>query len=50
MAAPAEGLGTDVNLRHHFIRLVGVAPTHYRRTFKDRQERPFTALEPDARP
>jgi hypothetical protein len=48
MAAPAEGLGTEV--RHHFTRLVGVAPTHYRRTFKDRQERPFTALEPDARP
>jgi transcriptional regulator GlxA family with amidase domain len=28
------GLGTEVNLRHHFARLVGVAPTQYRRTFK----------------
>lgn len=28
------GLGTDVNLRHHFTRLVGIAPTQYRRTFK----------------
>jgi len=30
------GLGTEVNLRHHFTRLVGVAPTQYRRTFKNR--------------
>ena len=29
------GLGTEVNLRHHFARLVGVAPTQYRRTFRD---------------
>jgi AraC-like DNA-binding protein len=28
------GLGTEANLRHHFTRLAGVAPTHYRRTFK----------------
>lgn len=30
------GLGTEVNLRHHFTRLVGVAPTQYRRAFKNR--------------
>jgi AraC family transcriptional regulator, transcriptional activator FtrA len=30
------GLGTEANLRHHFTRLAGVAPTHYRRTFKSR--------------
>ncbi len=29
------GLGTDVNLRHHLTRLVGVPPTQYRRTFKN---------------
>lgn len=28
------GLGTDANLRYHFARLVGVAPTEYRRIFK----------------
>jgi transcriptional regulator GlxA family with amidase domain len=28
------GLGTDANLRHHFTRLVGVAPIAYRRTFR----------------
>jgi AraC family transcriptional regulator, transcriptional activator FtrA len=27
------GLGTDTNLRYHFARLVGVAPTEYRRIF-----------------
>jgi transcriptional regulator GlxA family with amidase domain len=32
------GLGTEVNLRHHFTRLVGVAPTQYRRTFKNRPD------------
>lgn len=30
------GLGTDANLRHHFTRLVGVAPMEYRRTFRSR--------------
>lgn len=41
LAAVAEncGLGTEVNLRHHFTRLVGVAPTQYRRTFKDTRVR-----------
>jgi AraC family transcriptional regulator, transcriptional activator FtrA len=29
------GLGTEVNLRHHFARLIGVAPTQYRRTFRN---------------
>jgi AraC family transcriptional activator FtrA len=28
------GLGKEVNLRHHFTRLVGVAPTSYRRAFR----------------
>jgi transcriptional regulator GlxA family with amidase domain len=28
------GLGTEANLRHHFARLVGLAPTEYRRTFR----------------
>ncbi len=29
------GLGTEANLRHHFTRLAGVAPAHYRRVFKN---------------
>ncbi len=33
--AEQSGLGTEVNLRHHFARLVGVAPMTYRRTFKE---------------
>ncbi len=37
------GLGAEVNLRHHFARLVGVAPTQYRRTFKSQAE-PVPAL------
>jgi AraC family transcriptional regulator, transcriptional activator FtrA len=28
------GLGTEANLRHHFARLVGLAPTEYRHTFR----------------
>jgi transcriptional regulator GlxA family with amidase domain len=28
------GLGTEANLRHHFARNVGLAPTEYRRTFR----------------
>jgi transcriptional regulator GlxA family with amidase domain len=28
------GLGKEVNLRHHFTRLVGVPPVSYRRTFR----------------
>ncbi len=34
--AERSGLGTEANLRHHFTRLAGVAPTQYRRAFKDR--------------
>jgi len=30
------GLGTDANLRHHFARLVGLAPMEYRRIFRSR--------------
>src|SRR5919197_1790564 len=30
------GLGTDANLRHHFTRVLGVAPTEYRRAFRAR--------------
>ncbi len=34
--ARACGLGSEVNLRHHFARLVGLPPTQYRRAFQDR--------------
>ena len=34
--AARSGLGTDANLRHHFTRVVGVAPTDYRRSFRGR--------------
>jgi transcriptional regulator GlxA family with amidase domain len=32
--AESCGLGTEANLRHHFAKLVGVAPTEYRREFR----------------
>ncbi|HEY3502305.1 MAG TPA: helix-turn-helix domain-containing protein [Actinocatenispora sp.] len=32
--AEQSGLGSEANLRHHFTRVVGVAPTPYRRTFR----------------
>lgn len=32
--AGLAGFGTAANLRQHFTRLVGVAPMHYRRTFR----------------
>jgi transcriptional regulator GlxA family with amidase domain len=38
--AERSGLGTEVNLRHHFTRLVGVAPMQYRRTFMNRPNPP----------
>ncbi|MFI0485610.1 GlxA family transcriptional regulator [Actinomadura sp. 9N215] len=31
--AERSGLGSPANLRHHFVRVVGVPPTAYRRTF-----------------
>jgi AraC family transcriptional regulator, transcriptional activator FtrA len=34
LVAERCGLGTEANLRHHFTRTVGVAPTEYRRTFR----------------
>ncbi|HEX4214245.1 MAG TPA: helix-turn-helix domain-containing protein [Candidatus Dormibacteraeota bacterium] len=34
LVAERCGLGTEANLRHHFTRGVGVAPTEYRRTFR----------------
>lgn len=38
------GLGTANNLRHHFLRHVGIPPSEYRRAF------PRTVPEPSARP
>jgi AraC family transcriptional regulator, transcriptional activator FtrA len=38
--AERSGLGTEANLRHHFTRVVGVAPAQYRRTFNSQSRRP----------
>ncbi|HZR50223.1 MAG TPA: helix-turn-helix domain-containing protein [Streptosporangiaceae bacterium] len=36
----ACGLGSEVNMRHHFARLIGVPPTHYRRSFRAEEAAP----------
>lgn len=37
LVASRSGFGTAANLRQHFARSVGVAPLHYRRTFRGEQ-------------